>query len=481
MHQVLAEKQVLAESFVQQELALEYLDIHAASTSGETSLHAACRGGHHMIVEVLLQRFHFQLQADEIDAQVWKLYKEAGLLDKERRETNASLKFDIGALVEVRVEASKQIASQTSHVYKQAVVIAHNYKPKKSKAKTSAPYQVQLLDLSIKKRPVKVSVPFEDELHIRAFNKKKRDLRFAIGAEVMCCTGSKRDIWKKGIVVAHHHSESWWPAGVSAAYQLRIEGAPLDSARCLIFAPLDSDAWIQRMKKDDSGEQDPWPGELAVDTLNGDGLTAYEMVCELVVANEKRTSRAGVQEQGSYLSSLKTIRGRLVDAGAVIDRIDPAVILAEMEERRRADAEAKEREQREKEAKLENDKKKSAAQMGVGIGYGQQGVVVLRAHLEEMVTEFISAYAKKQPEQIANKAEAKTVLEREGSSSSMPENKLRDNSVEEETENQQQNVNARKAQDVTVSSVHVKDAPLASSSRGVTNRPGKTLICRSTL
>ena len=62
--------------------------------------------------------------------------------------------------------------------------------------------------------------------------------RFAVGATVLCRTGPTE--WSRGVVVAHDYTQEDFPAGVTAAYQIKLSNGTL------IFAPADVDECIRQ-------------------------------------------------------------------------------------------------------------------------------------------------------------------------------------------------------------------------------------------
>merc|ERR1712216_230342 len=70
-----------------------------------------------------------------------------------------------------------------------------------------------------------------------AIEKKKKTLRFAIGAKVQCKTGEKD--WSNGEVVALMYRDEYMPPGMVAPYQIKLVDGNL------IYAPADEDSVIR--------------------------------------------------------------------------------------------------------------------------------------------------------------------------------------------------------------------------------------------
>ena len=88
-------------------------------------------------------------------------------------------------------------------------------------------------------------------------------LRFAIGERVECRIGPDPVTgWAKGRIVDHYYSESHWPAGAFAPYQVKLHDDRL------IFAPQDTDMVIRRREKDTTAPQSPHAHEIPSPVVN---------------------------------------------------------------------------------------------------------------------------------------------------------------------------------------------------------------------
>ena len=67
--------------------------------------------------------------------------------------------------------------------------------------------------------------------------KKRKMLRFGVGDKVKCNTGNG---WQAGEVVALMYRDEYMPPGMTAPYQVQIDGGSL------IYAPADTDELIRK-------------------------------------------------------------------------------------------------------------------------------------------------------------------------------------------------------------------------------------------
>lgn len=151
------------------------------------------------------------------------------------------LRFPVGAPVECLVAEDTWASGK---------VVAQYYREDGFPDGAKVPYQVLVDDEFSKGKLNAVWAPADDDVCIRSA------LRFQLGDVVECLLGKDEgdcEVWARGMVVAHFHSEPSWAKEQWAPYQVqleRIEGAA-DSALLsassgqLIWAPLDVDACIR--------------------------------------------------------------------------------------------------------------------------------------------------------------------------------------------------------------------------------------------